>query len=320
MRVNVPRRGALMSDITTKNLVGNHNPTMTTAQKIALLSLRDTTKLSARTQSRLASGKTVGNVVDAPVAYFRNRALLDRAQDFLSYRENIEQANVTVKTAIRGLESLGELLKQADNILESLKTLKQSERVEANKQFTSILEQTYHIIEDSSYQDMNLLNNSNNQLLVHFGVRSSSKLLVNGVGLNATIAHKNTLFTSKNIYNSDGKAMLSGIFTAGSGFSVIGDNNQNLSFTTIARKHIDAAITRVNSIATGFGNDVAILETRLNFTDHYTQHLQEGAAMIVRADMNEEAANLISLQTRQQLTTSTMVISGQQQKNLLDLF
>lgn len=331
----MPRREAVMSDITTNNIVrsaiarddiannniaNNNVATMTVAQKAALLSLRDTTKLSARTQSRLSSGRSVSNVVDAPVAYFRNRALLDRAQDFLSFRENIEQASTSVKTAINGLDALNELLQQANELLESIKDYNQQERLDANQQFISLLEQSYHIIEDTSHRDTNLLNNSNHQLLVYFGVRSSSKLVVNAVKLNATHAHQDALFTAQSVYNSDGKAMLSGVFTAGTGFSVVGDKNENLSFAKQASQHIDNARARVRSVANNFTNDITILQTRLNFTDHYTQHLQEGAAMIVRADMNEEGANLVSLQTRQQLTIKDMAISGTQQQNLLDLF
>ena len=48
--------------------------------------------------------------------------------------------------------------------------------------------------------------------------------------------------------------------------------------------------------------------------------LQTGADNLVLADSNEEAANLLALQTRQQLSTTALSLASQADQNVLRLF
>ena len=63
----------------------------------------------------------------------------------------------------------------------------------------------------------------------------------------------------------------------------------------------------------------AILETRLNFTSSYVNTLETGSDKLTLADLNEEGANLVALQTRQQLGIQSLAIAGQQQQAILGL-
>ena len=47
--------------------------------------------------------------------------------------------------------------------------------------------------------------------------------------------------------------------------------------------------------------------------------LQTGAGNLTLADMNEEAANMVSLQTRQSLATSSLSMANQANQNVLQL-
>ena len=71
--------------------------------------------------------------------------------------------------------------------------------------------------------------------------------------------------------------------------------------------------------ASTLGGNVAILQTRLDFTDQYVNTLNTGADALTLADLNEEGANLVALQTRQQLGIQSLAISGQQQQAILAL-
>ena len=67
------------------------------------------------------------------------------------------------------------------------------------------------------------------------------------------------------------------------------------------------------------GSNVAILQTRLDFTDQYVNTLEGGSDKLTLADLNEEGANLVALQTRQQLGIQSLSIAGQQQQSILAL-
>jgi len=65
---------------------------------------------------------------------------------------------------------------------------------------------------------------------------------------------------------------------------------------------------------------VALLQTRLDFTEVYINTLETGGSKLTLADINEEGANLLALQTRQQLGISALAFAGQAEQGILALF
>ena len=63
-----------------------------------------------------------------------------------------------------------------------------------------------------------------------------------------------------------------------------------------------------------------MLQTRLDFTDNYVNVLEGGAGKLTLADITEEGANLVALQTRQQLGINALSFAGQSEQNILALF
>ncbi len=68
------------------------------------------------------------------------------------------------------------------------------------------------------------------------------------------------------------------------------------------------------------GSNVALLTTRLDFTTNYINLLTQGAGKLTLADLNEEGANLLSLQTQQQLGIQALSFAGQNERAVLSLF
>ena len=64
---------------------------LTASQRNSLLTLQQTSDLSARTQGRLSSGRKVNSVVDDAIAFFSSKALSDRASDFAERKNSIDQ-------------------------------------------------------------------------------------------------------------------------------------------------------------------------------------------------------------------------------------
>lgn len=83
---------------------------------------------------------------------------------------------------------------------------------------------------------------------------------------------------------------------------------------------LDTALSTLRTKSQVLGTNVAILQTRLDFTDTYVNTLETGASKLTLADLNEEGANLLALQTRQQLGIQALAFAGQAEQGILALF
>ncbi|MBP2315847.1 flagellin [Azospirillum soli] len=83
---------------------------------------------------------------------------------------------------------------------------------------------------------------------------------------------------------------------------------------------IDHAKQTLRSSSQTLSTNLNIITTRENFTKEFSDVLQEGASKLTLADQNEEGANLLMLQTRQQLGTIALSLANQSQQSILRLF
>ena len=83
---------------------------------------------------------------------------------------------------------------------------------------------------------------------------------------------------------------------------------------------LDSALTTLRARSQTLGSNVALLQTRLDFTSQYVNTLDAGSGKLTLADLNEEGANLLALQTRQQLGISALAFAGQAEQGILGLF
>lgn len=101
--------------------------------------------------------------------------------------------------------------------------------------------------------------------------------------------------------------------------SGLANDQFNLALDTILRG-LDNALAQNNSVAKSLGTNVAVLNTRLEFTKEYVNVQKEGSGKLTLADTNEEGANLVSLQTRQSLGIQALSFAGQTEQSVLRLF
>lgn len=85
-------------------------------------------------------------------------------------------------------------------------------------------------------------------------------------------------------------------------------------------KQLVAAITSVQSTANIIGSNITLLQTRLDFTTNYVNTLTIGAGKLNLADLNEESANALALQTRQQLGIQSLSMATQAEQSVVGLF
>ena len=161
--------------------------TLSSAQRRTLQSLQLTGRLSDRTQVRLATGREINAVTDGAQEYFSSRVLRTRADTFLDRADGIDQGISTIETALEGIDALDEILGQLRGVTRQVRSQSVLERKESTKTFEDLLEQFQHILRDTTYQGLNLLNNTQASLTVEFSEIGSSDLTIQGVNILASV-------------------------------------------------------------------------------------------------------------------------------------
>lgn len=126
---------------------------------------------------------------------------------------------------------------------------------------------------------------------------------------------------------STGVALVNGLRLAAD----ISANGGEINFTGLVRagdtsrinaviSQLDSALTELRTQAQTLGSNVALLNARLDFTENYVNTLQGGADKLTLADINSEGANLLALQTRQQLGIQSLSLAAQAEASILSLF
>lgn len=154
--------------------------------------------------------------------------------------------------------------------------------------YTDILSQFNYLTADASYKGLNLLRGDS--LKIKFNTDGSS-------------------FTE-----------ISGIKADSGGLGISGSKWSTISSVQKAMAEIQDAITEIRGTAAGLGNSYSVIDTRINFTENLINVLIEGADELTLADMNEESAAMLALQTRQQLAVNALSLASQAAQSVLKLF
>ena len=164
-------------------------------------------------------------------------------------------------------------------------------RVESVDRFNAILDQIDQLAKDSGYKGVNLLGGTDQSLTVIFNEDRSSNLVIQGVDASAN----------------------------GLSISRVSDWGSNTNIDASITQ-VEDAINELRNMASEFGNNYAVVQTREDFTDSLINVLEEGSDKLVLADMNEESANMLALQTRQQLAVNSLSLASQAAQSVLKLF
>jgi len=292
--------------------------TLATSTRTNLLSLQRTSTLIGRTQERLASGLKVNSAIDDALAFFKARNLNARAGDLNAIKDQISNGISTIKAAVQGLETIESTLKQMKALAQSaVSSPESSTRAKLASQFNELRSQVDNITEDSSFNGINLLKNTTgafqsgaDSLTVRFNERSTANAINQLVVSGLNTSDFNTI-TAR-----------SAVATGTAGNTTVWGQTGTAAITAIntAIRAIDSALVTVRQSAQSLGTNSSMLEIRRQFTENLVNTLKGGASQLVNADLNEESANLLSLQTRQQLGTISLGIAQQSEQSVLRLF
>ncbi|HEV7324658.1 MAG TPA: flagellin [Bosea sp. (in: a-proteobacteria)] len=166
-------------------------------------------------------------------------------------------------------------------------------------QYNDLRNKIDDLAKDAGYNGINLL--GGDRLSVVFNEKTGknqTKLDVQGTQLN-----------SDNL----------GIVKAGNTQLAGSTNFQNDSDLEAATKSLTGALTSLKSLSSTFGASLSVVQTRQDFTKDMANVLTSGADNLVNADLNQEAASLLALQTRQQLSQQALALANQADQGVLRL-
>lgn len=319
----------------------------------SLLQLQSTDKLFNRTTERLATGKRVNSAIDNPTNFFAAVNLNDRADGLTARLDGLGQAVQRIQAADNGVTTIRGLVGALKGVVNNaLSTTDATARSALGDQYNSLIDQINDVAKDASYQGSNLVQNSGDQGITEtvqfnetfgestlsvqgFNVQGSSTGSLDSAGLagvsgfnvagsgEASAATSAVLvFASQDSTNAIGiQGHSAGGATHGSaGFIDFGETNGNyvaqLSDVISQLEAFDAAL---KSESGKLATNLSIITTREDFTNEFVNTLTEGADKLTLADLNEEGANLLALQTANALATQSLALASQQSQGVLQL-
>ncbi|MFY8115549.1 MAG: flagellin [Rhabdaerophilum sp.] len=290
-------RQALQSTSTTPRITGNNGTPLTGATALSDagaggFAAGDTITVNGTTVLTVAAGDDVSDVVDA----INGNTTLNPAggaakiQASLNARGQIEIESLDgAALTLSGSDSakVGTL---AGGAALSAAAVTSTTRRDLSAQFDLLRGQIDQLAADSGYNGINLLDNGS--LKVQFNEGNTASITVSGVRFNAQGLG---VGAATNRWQSDR------------------DINDSLSSLT-------DALARLRNQSSAFGSNLSVVQTREDFTKSMIDTLETGADLLVLADQNEEAAKLVTLNTRQQLASTALSLATQAEQSVLRLF
>ncbi len=290
-------RQALQATSTTPKVTGSNTTALTGATVLSTagaggFAAGDTITVNGTTILTFAAGDDVDDVVNNinnnttlnPTAGPRKVQASLNAQGQIMV-ESLDGASLTIGgSAAAKVSTLfgGSALTAAANT--------NTTRRDLAAQFDALRTQMDQLAADSGYSGVNLLDNGS--LKVQFNESNTASITISGVKFNAT----------------------------GLGVAASTNNWQSDKDINDALNNLTTGMTRLRNQASTFGSNLSVVQTRQDFTNNMIDTLETGSDLLVLADQNEEAAKLVTLNTRQQLASTALSLATQAEQSVLRLF
>ena len=266
------------------------NVFLTAAIRDNLFSLQNTEKAMEVTQNRLATGLKVNSALDDPINFFAAQGHRQRASDLSLLKDGMNEGIQTIKAANSGIEAITDLVAQAKSIINAARTAPAADIAGLEAQWTALLGQIDALATDSNYKGTNLLAAAT--LTIDFNEAGTSSLDVVGFDASATVGL---------------------LIQPAVDFGLAAELDTHIT-------ELDAALDTLRTQAQTLSSNLSVVTTRFDFTQNMINTLNTGADNLTLADMNEESANMLMLQTRQALGTASLGMASDSAQAILRLF
>jgi flagellin-like hook-associated protein FlgL len=301
---------------------------LTAGMRNNLLALQDTAKLITQTQNRLSTGKKVNTPLDNPTNFFAAQNANNRATDLTNRKDGMSEALQMVNAATAGIAGITSLIEAAQGVASSASASSSvTDRANYATTYNTLMTQVSQLASDSGYRGTNFLIKQNQT--VEFGQTTNAATLQVS-GFNATSGGLS--IDAAAIRTGNGPAAKT--LTAGSTFG--GKANMTLAWNATATgggissnatsviqsasTQLENALSTLRSQSSSLAANLSVVTTRQSFTDQMINTLKTGADNLTLADMNQEGANMLILNTRQSLGTTSLSLASQAAQSVLRLF
>jgi flagellin-like hook-associated protein FlgL len=247
-------------------------------------------------QEDLSTGKAVNSASDNATAFFEAQSATNEASQLGNLKDAMGQGLQVVQTALTTISSATSLLQQMQSLAQQAESTTDTTQIgNLQTQFNQLQSQLNELTQnDANYQGTNLLSGvAGNNLVINFNADGTSSITI----------------SSTNTTSATYQPVAASTWTTG------GNTAIQASETAAA-----TAVTAYNGLSQTLGSYSALITTRQNFTTQLANIFTTGANNLTNADMNQESADLLALQTQQQLSISALNIANQSNQSILRLF
>lgn len=304
--------------------------TLTLGMRSNLLSLQDTANLINRTQTRLSTGKQINTALDNPTNFFAAQIHMARVDDLNTRKDGMSEAIQLVKTADAGITGMSTLIAAAKGVAQAaISTASITDRYSYATTFNTLLTQINQLASDSGYRGTNLLTNGSMQTVEFGPVTNAATLQIlgfdgtaNGLNIGAASGAGFGLTTAAVTQSSGAATALSWVKAGSTIQNYVSSGNQASDTTQIqsASTQLESALGTLRTKAAALSANMSVVTTRQDFTKNLINTLTTGADNLTLADMNQEGANMLMLQTRQSLGITSLSLASQAAQAVLRLF
>ncbi|MCA3595838.1 MAG: hypothetical protein IOC64_00985 [Methylobacterium sp.] len=290
-------RQALQSTSTTPKVTGSNSTALTGATVLSSVgagafAVGDTITVNGTAAFTFAAGDDVDDVISA----INSNATLNPTTGPRKVQASLNGSGQIVVEALDGsaLTVSGSAAAKVSTLFggSSLTAAANTNttRKDLAAQFDALRSQIDQLAADSGYSGVNLLDNGS--LKVQFNEANTASITISGVKFNAT----------------------------GLGIAASTNNFQSDKDINDAIGNLTNGLTKLRNQASTFGSNLSVVQTRQDFTNSMIETLETGSDLLVLADQNEEAAKLVTLNTRQQLASTALSLATQAEQSVLRLF
>lgn len=221
-----------------------------------------------------------GSVENIKITLTNNATVSNRVFDVGFGDSTGNLAPISTATAPLVASQLGEQVISFNSSTETLSKLADD--------YNTLRGQIDDLVKDANYRGVNLLRGDN--LTTFFNEDNTSKLVTTGA-----------------TFTADGLGLAKADFSTSTAIESTASKTRS-------------ALNEVRSFGSSLANNLSIIQTRQTFTQETINTLKAGASELTDADLNEEGAKLLALQTAQQLGVTALSLASQSQQSVLRLF
>jgi flagellin-like hook-associated protein FlgL len=208
---------------------------------------------------------------------------------------NAGQLQVTnISLSALTVTGIGQISGKVDGSIGTTSIGGNSVRANLVTQFNQLKDQLDKTAQDASFNGINLL--TGDVLKLFFNELGTSTLSIQSTNPNGVNTSTLGITTATNV------------------------EFENNTLVDARLQQLTQALGKVASQASDFGSHLSIVQNRQQFTNNMINTLRVGADGLTLADTNEEGANMLALQTRQQLSVTALSLASQAQQSVLKLF